>query len=281
MEKEMIRFEKFDLPIKVHQISMKEGDTYRGMHSHRAVEIVEVTGGVLNCRVNDEVLTLCPGQIIFINGNVGHRLYAQDAEISYLNVDVGLLEEKTDDEFAILHSFISHTQAKPYAVFDDNQEITELLGKISTKYLDDKKASRWYLKGYLYELVAFMYEQAFVAPASISNDHIRKIEQVVRFVNSNYQQPITLDDICAAVKYSKYTVCHTFKAATGSTVFEYVNFIRVHHAVARLRQKSGSVLEIATECGFSSATYFIRVFKSVFGCAPSVYRKLLTEKQGP
>ena len=36
-----------------------------------------------------------------------------------------------------------------------------------------------------------------------------------------------------------------------------------------------SILEIAIDCGFSSATYFNRVFRNFFGCAPSVYRKFL------
>jgi len=78
------------------------------------------------------------------------------------------------------------------------------------------------------------------------------------------------------VKYSKYTVCHTFKTVTGATIFDYLNFIRVRHAAERLREKDSSILEIATACGFSSATYFNRVFKSFFGCSPSVYRKMLS-----
>lgn len=277
MEKEVILFEKFDLPVAVHHLYMDGGKVYRGMHAHKAIEIVEVNNGILNCQIGDGILELRPGQVILINSNIGHRLFAQDAEISYLNLDVSLLEEKPeDDAISMLHAFISHTRANPFFLFDDNQELTEILGKIKMKYFENARETRWYLKAYLYELVAFMYARSFLVPTTISGEQIKKIEQVVRYVYDNFNQPITLDDICASVRYNKYTVCHTFKAATGATIFDYLNFVRVYHAVDRLRQKGSSILEVATACGFSSATYFNRVFKSFFGCSPSVYRKLLS-----
>jgi len=204
-------------------------------------------------------------------------LFSDNAQIEYLHVDIGLLEEKPEeDAISMLHSFISHAQANPYLIFSHNQELAEILAKIKIRYAGDIKENRWYLKAYLYELAAFMYAQSFIASLEISVEKIKKIEEVVRFIYRNFQLPITLDDICTSVKYSKYTVCHTFKTVTGATIFDYLNFIRVRHAAERLREKDSSILEIATACGFSSATYFNRVFKSFFGCSPSVYRKMLS-----
>ena len=174
-----------------------------------------------------------------------------------------------------LNAFISHIHAKPYLILNDNKDITKLLNKLSIKYYEESKESRWYIKAYLYELVAFMYSQSFITSLTISKEQIKKIDQVVRYIDTNFKLPITLDDICLAAKYNKYTICHTFKAVTGSTIFDYINFLRVHYAVEKVRENKNSILDIATECGFSSATYFNRVFKNFFGCAPSVYRKLL------
>lgn len=278
MEKENINFERFNLPIKINSLNMREGKTYRGMHMHMAVEIIEVKSGILNCCVNDEMVKVYPNQIVFINRNTGHQLSSENAEISYFHIDIGLLEEKrSDDDLAKLYAFISHKQAKPYLVFIDNKEITELLNKIKAKYYDGAKASRWYLKAYLYELVAFMYSQSFIYPLAVAKEDIKKIEQIVRYVDANFKLPVTLDDICAVAKYNKFTICHTFKDVTGATIFDYINFLRMRHAIEELRQPEKSILEVATECGFSSATYFHRVFKSFFGCSPSVYKKLLPE----
>ena len=278
MEKEIICFENFNLPIKIHHLHMKASDNYRGMHSHMAVEIVQVKSGILNCCVNDDIITVYPKQIIFINSNTGHKLYSENAEVFYYHVDISLLQENINDAKLLkLYSFILNTRVKSYLIFNDNNEITELLNRINIKYCENSKENYWYEKAYLYELVAFMYSQGFIIPLTISEEQFKKIEQVVHYIDTNFKSPITLEEISSLVKYNKYTICHTFKAVTGSTIFEYINFSRVHYAVEKLKETENSILEIATDCGFSSATYFNRVFKSFFGCSPSVYRKLLSE----
>jgi len=278
MEKEIIRFENFNIPMKIHHLYMTGSDNYRGMHSHMAIEIVEVKSGILNCYVNDDVIEVHPKQIIFINSNTCHKLHSENTEVFYYQVDLSLLQESIyDDKLSKLYSFISRTQVKPYLILNDNNEITILLNKINIKYTNDLQESRWYIKGYLYELIAFMYSQSFIIPLTISEEQFKKIERVVNYIDINFKLPITLEEISSLVKYNKYTICHTFKEVTGSTIFEYINFLRVHYAVEKLKETKNSILEIATDCGFSSPTYFNRVFKSFFGCSPSVYRKLLSK----
>lgn len=276
MEKERVRFENYRHPILLFRLTMRKGETYRSNHSHKAIEVVWVKNGSLTCYVNEEVLQVGAGEVIFINTNKIHRLTSDHAQISYLHIDTGLLEENQgNNAFSRLCAFISQTQSRPYLIFEDNREIKQLLRKIEEKYDDASKASDWYIKAYHYELVAFMYAKAFISPLTIPKEQIQKIMQVVNYIDANFRSPITLEDICTAVKYNKFTICHTFKGVTGSTIFDYINFLRVYHGMEKLAESSSSVLQIATECGFSSATYFNRVFKAYFGCAPSVYRKLL------
>ena len=274
MEKEIISYDNFNLPVRINNLRMEDGGIYRGIHSHKAVEIVRVKSGTLRCQINETLVEVIPNQIVFINSNVSHKLFSENAEISYFQVDTSLLEEnETYGEFSNLYAFIAHTKANPYLLFSDNKEITELLDKIDNKYFQNTKENRLYIKAYLYELVAFMYSYSFISHLSISKEQINKIEPMVNYIEANYKSPIMLQDICVATRYNKYTICHTFKSVTGSTVFDYINFLRINYAVDRLKNTESSILEIATDCGFSSATYFNRVFKSFFGCAPSVYRK--------
>ena len=278
MEKEIIHFKNFNLPIEIHHIYMTKNNNYRGMHSHMAVEIVEVKSGVLNCCVNEDVIMVKPKQIVFINSNTGHKLYSENAEVYYYQVDISLLQENiNNDKFSKFYSYILHTQINPYLIFKDNNVITELLNKIKIKYYENSKNSYWYEKAYLYELVGFMYSHRFIAPFNISKEKVKKIEPIINYIDTNFKSPITLEEICTASSYNKYTICHTFKTVTGATIFDYINFLRVNYAVEKLKKSENSILEIATDSGFSSPTYFNRVFKSFMGCSPSVYRKFLTE----
>lgn len=277
VEKEIIRFKKFDLPISIRRLHLKDGGSYRGLHSHKAIEIVEVKRGILNCHIQEEIIPVHPKEIIFINSNIGHRLSSEDAEISYMHFDASLLQDlPLDGQYPMLQAFISHTKAEPYSVYEDNGEIAELLNKINHKYDAAGNESSWYLKAYLYELVAFMYSRRFIFQQTIPGERIKKIKPIVHYIDSNFKSHITLEDICGAVQYNKYTICHTFKSVTGSTIFEYINFLRVHCAAEMLRKPQNAISDIAASCGFSSDTYFNRVFKSFFGCSPSVYRKQLS-----
>jgi AraC-like DNA-binding protein len=274
MEKETIVFGAARPPIHIYTTDLRKGLRYRGMHSHSAIEIVRVNSGEMTCLLMDEPLQIRPDQIVIINGNVGHRLMSDDANITYLQFDASDYQDATSYEsYRNLCEFVSHSYEQPYVIFSNNAPLQAILDKIEQRYGEDEENSNRYLKAHLYELIAFMYEHGVLAQSSLSIQQIQKIEAIVQYIDTHIGSPISLDDISREIKYSKHTICHTFKKVTGATVFDYINYLRIRCAVDMIRQGKLTVLEIATECGFSSATYFNRVFKSLMGCAPSKYRK--------
>ncbi len=277
MEKEIICFEEKELPINLNRISMQEGGSYRGMHAHVAIEVVVVQRGELLCYINEDAVMVGANQILLINSNIGHKLSSKNAEVTYLQIDTNWFKEENHTGFANLQAFVSRTKAKPYMLFENSEELHTIVKKIIARYNEKQAHSRWYLRAHLYELIAFMYARGFIAAATLSFKQLKKIKDIVDYIDLNFKTQITLNGVCAAVKYNRYTVCHTFKEITGATIFAYINFLRIHSAVEKLRETRASILEIATECGFSSATYFNRVFNSIIGCSPSVYRKLFAE----
>ena len=276
MEKEIIEFKKNGIPVKIRSISMHQNSFIRGIHSHTAIEVVKVKSGILNCSINNKTITADNTNIIFINSNIQHRLFSENADIVYLNIDVNRYTEKSNyDEFASLYDFISFSKSEPYMLLKDNEKANDILSKLIYYYNETEQSSEWYLKAYIYLLIAFLYSKSFITPIVPSTLKIDKIKPFVRYINENFKSNITLDDICSVAKYNKYAVCHAFKLITGSTIFEYKNFLRVHYAIERFKENNSTVLEIATESGFSSVAYFDKVFKNVIGCSPSVYRKHL------
>ena len=276
MDKEIINFGKAGLFIRSSDISMNKDGIYRDMHLHSAIEIVEVKNGYIKCFIGDEIVVAKEGDIVFINSNVVHKLRADNAEITYTNVDIGFYEKNNfSKNYVLLYDFISSLKAKPYYVFSNNDQLLQILNKISSKYYESDENSWWYLKAYIYELIAFMHEHEFILPFATITEQIKKIEPIVLYIDSNYKSTITLEEICGAVKYNKYTVCHNFKDVTGSTVFEYINYLRIRQAINLLREKNITVMEVSSECGFSTVTYFNRVFKNTMGCTPTTYRKYI------
>ncbi len=95
----------------------------------------------------------------------------------------------------------------------------------------------------------------------------------IDYINKNIFREISIDEICAAVHISKYHFCRRFKETMSMTVMEYVLKTRIVLAKNMLEKENASISEISDRCGFSSVSYFCRVFKESVGVSPLKYRK--------
>ena len=84
---------------------------------------------------------------------------------------------------------------------------------------------------------------------------------------------MTIDEIASGVNLSKFYLCRLFREKTGMTLMDYILERRLSMAKVRLADGSGTILEIAADCGFSSGSYFCRVFREKEGMTPREYRK--------
>ncbi len=99
------------------------------------------------------------------------------------------------------------------------------------------------------------------------------LQKAIFFINNHITEEINIDAICSAIPMSKYHFCRQFKKTMGLTVMEYILQTRLTLAKNALRKESKSVSQISAECGFSSLSYFCRVFKEHTGLSPLCYRK--------
>ena len=109
-------------------------------------------------------------------------------------------------------------------------------------------------------------------PAPEHHPHRDSVRQAIGYIHSHYAGPITIDELAAFVKVSKYYFCREFHKETGYTVVKFINNLRCREAEKLLRGSEYTVGEIARMCGFENLSYFTRTFKSVVGCTPSALR---------
>ena len=100
------------------------------------------------------------------------------------------------------------------------------------------------------------------------------ISSAIRYINENYEQPITLDDICSKIHMSKYYFSRKFKEVMGITIMEYLLNTRIAAAKNFLTSTNASIGEISKLCGFSSHSYFCQAFKHNSGITAIQYRKI-------
>ena len=107
----------------------------------------------------------------------------------------------------------------------------------------------------------------------ISSKNTEIVHKAIRFIDKNYTQKITLDDIAAYVHLSKIYLFNLFLRYTGQTPHTYLLEKRINNVKFLLTTTDKSFSDIAYDSGFSSQTYMTYVFKKETSYTPMQYKK--------
>lgn len=121
-------------------------------------------------------------------------------------------------------------------------------------------------------LTKIMEESWHPEDISQSSKH-NDLAAVKGYLDDNYCNRITLEQLAAKFYINIYYLTCTFKEQFGIMINSYIATKRITVAKRLLRFSDKSIEEIATECGFEDYRYFGRIFKKMEGCTPSTYKK--------
>lgn len=109
--------------------------------------------------------------------------------------------------------------------------------------------------------------------AALHAHHIRRMEQVLDFVDANLAGDLGLDCLAGRAAISPFHFHRLFHAWTGETVKAFVRRRRLETAAGRLRHcRDERVTEVSLACGFASSEAFARAFREHFGMTPTQWR---------
>ncbi|MCX8131793.1 MAG: response regulator [Clostridia bacterium] len=104
----------------------------------------------------------------------------------------------------------------------------------------------------------------------------KKLSKIIvnakKFIDENYFNEISLDDVARGVNISPNYFCKLFKDETGENYVEYLTFIRIQKAKEFLEEGKYSVKEVCYQVGYSDPNYFSRIFKKVTGITPTEFK---------
>lgn len=97
------------------------------------------------------------------------------------------------------------------------------------------------------------------------------IQDIKDYLDSNYKERITMDELAARYYINKYYLMKLFKERYGFTINAYLNSLRITYVKQQLRFTDKTVEQLAEELSIESA-YLSRLFKKVEGLSPTKYR---------
>jgi LacI family transcriptional regulator len=96
----------------------------------------------------------------------------------------------------------------------------------------------------------------------------------LRFISEKYASNMGVDDVAAAVGRSRRTLQILFRKELGESIVDRIVKTRIAKAQELLTRSTKSMADVAKSSGFTSSSYFHRVFKASQGCTPVKYRQL-------
>ncbi len=162
-------------------------------------------------------------------------------------------------------SEICQTFAPIGFAFFENVNLDKMLAsinKIENEFCSEKRQSKLSILTY-----AFFLE--FFESNSHDSDN-NYLTKVISFIDKNFTQKLTLDEIAKYCGVSVSKLCYDFKHMFKKTVFEYIINQRLNYARAYLLNSSSiRVKDVALACGFDDISYFCKSYKNKFGISPA------------
>lgn len=97
---------------------------------------------------------------------------------------------------------------------------------------------------------------------------------VKKYIEENFRQELTLNELANLVYISPYHLSHVFKEEVGMPPIQYMIHCRIEEAKRLLKYSDLSVREIAEVIGYDNPNYFNLLFKKMTGNPPGKYRKM-------
>jgi AraC-like DNA-binding protein len=101
------------------------------------------------------------------------------------------------------------------------------------------------------------------------------INQAVGYIEANYSNNITIEDIAKELNLNRKYMSKLFKEFIGWSPQHYLMRYRMNRACNLLKNPLLQIGEISQSVGYQDQLFFTRIFKSLVGCSPTQYRKNL------
>jgi transcriptional regulator GlxA family with amidase domain len=98
------------------------------------------------------------------------------------------------------------------------------------------------------------------------------IARVQEYIESNFQDKITVDELCGKFGIARRTFERRFKKATNNTVLEYWQRVKIEAAKRQLEISRKTVGEVMYEVGYNDTKAFRDIFKKMTSMSPVDYR---------
>ncbi|NLR77667.1 AraC family transcriptional regulator [Chitinophaga eiseniae] len=110
-------------------------------------------------------------------------------------------------------------------------------------------------------------------PITLPTTDNPRLQPVLRYIQENLAEPLTLESVGHAFNYSERTLTRLFRATMDISFFQYLKLARMIKAMGYLLETEKTINEIAWDTGYNSVSAFSNTFFKLVGRRPSDFQQ--------
>lgn len=228
-------------------------------HFHAGIELSYVLEGRFNATVNGRTYTVHAGEILINNCYSVHAYTTSEkchaiVAIIPLGVVPSIQKKLTSNRF------------RSPVVADDEGHSLEFLMRMLADHSDNATLQ----KGVSYSLLGLLAEKTPLDPMD-SSDQADVICRILSYLNDNYTQRLTVEQVATHFGYSRSRFSHLFKSTVGYSLPQYLNLLRCRSICDALLTTDTPIVDLAVSAGFNNTHTFYSAFKTYYHMTPREY----------
>lgn len=99
----------------------------------------------------------------------------------------------------------------------------------------------------------------------------------MQYVSKNFTEYVSIKDFCNQHNINASYFGFLFKKETGIYFNDYLNQVRINHAMTLLKNTNSKISQVSKQSGFGNTSYFIQCFKKRTGLSPANFKQMLVD----
>ena len=228
-------------------------------------QIFYCESGVGEFFVDGERGVLHPGQIAILEPQIphGYRNLSGDWIVHFIGFDGEACRK--------LLTFLKLFRPGIYTLSDSDLFLSHL--KTLHELASPAKPQHIPCSKELYSLLLDLSGGVRRLPMNQAAEGSAMVKEMILYLEDHFSEDLSLGDLSEQFHKTPEYLCSCFKSVTGETILQNLRRIRIHHAKVLLMERPDTgIQEISRSCGFSSVSYFGKVFREATGYTPQGYR---------
>lgn len=255
-------------------------------HKHNFLELAYVVNGSALHEMNGNKSMIREGDYFIIDYGIAHKYESiGDKPLTVLNclfipsfIDRSLLKTRSFNE--VINNYLIRFNCKtlkdhsPLFLFTDNEcRVKNILLAMVEEYNAKPAGYLELLRCYLLEII--ITSMRLLSDADKDVVYGNYSNYIMKYVNENYMNHITLSEIANTLGYSLPYLSQKFKNDTGISFNNYLQKVRIEQSCRLLANTDKKIIEVAQLSGYDDIKFFNKVFRKILNVTPSEFKRMI------